>query len=100
MARLVRAFYGVAQDLPDLVAAKMKTLIPGTRVRVNKRVMIIGGRLAVIARATHPVTGRGAFHEGRLVAVRLIRPMAGYPNHRKEAWLIDRSMVTAVAGKK
>lgn len=64
----------------------MKKLIPGTRVRIHRKMMIIGGRLGTIVRARHLV-------ERRFVAVKLLRPLGGYLDQRKEAWLVDRTMV-------
>jgi len=58
----------------------------GTRVRVDKQVMVIGGRLGVVVRPRH-------FVERRFAAVKLLRKLKDYQIHIGEAWLVDRSML-------
>ena len=63
-----------------------KSLKVGARVRIDKQVMVIGGRLGVVVRPRH-------FTERRFVAVKLLRRLKNYQVHIGEAWLVDRSML-------
>lgn len=58
----------------------------GTRVRVNKQVMVIGGRLGKVVRPRYHI-------ERRFIAVKLLRKLKNYQVSIGEAWLVDRSML-------
>ncbi len=61
----------------------------GTVVRIDRRVHVIGGRLAKVVRTSKRI-------ESCLIAVRLVRPLFPARDNKNRAWLVSDQMVKEV----